>query len=144
MTAMRRPRALVGRAPSPEPAEPSPSSWAAAGAHVYATGRSSREHGRSRSTAPSIEETGDLIRAASSGTALVVDHESPEAVSAAVDRTAATTRRLDALGNDVFGGDRYSQLGNEPMLGARPRGGLRMQRDGRRHSPRSPHTSGRR
>ena len=57
-----------------------------AGAHVYATGRSSRA-GRSEIDRPeTIEETGDLVAAVGSGTAVAVDHEDPEAVAALVRR----------------------------------------------------------
>jgi NAD(P)-dependent dehydrogenase (short-subunit alcohol dehydrogenase family) len=49
---------------------------ARAGLFVYATGRSSRVSGRSEIDRPeTVEETGDLIRAAGGeGSALVVDH----------------------------------------------------------------------
>jgi len=104
---------------------------ARAGAHVYATGRSSRERGRSEIGRPeTIEETGDLIAAAGgSGTALVVDHESPEAVQALVDRIRSTHGRLDVLVNDVFGGDRYAQW-DTPLWEHDLAGGLRMLRMG--------------
>ncbi len=102
-----------------------------AGAHVYATGRSSREHGRSEiDRSETIEETGDLIGAAGgSGTALVVDHESPEAVSVLIDRIRRDHRRLDVLVNDVFGGDRYAQF-DKPLWEHDLAGGLRMLRMG--------------
>ena len=102
-----------------------------AGAHVYATGRSSREHGRSEiDRSETIEETGDLIGAAGgSGTALVVDHESPEAVSALIDRIRRDHGRLDVLVNDVFGGDRYAQF-DKPLWEHDLAGGLRMLRMG--------------
>lgn len=102
-----------------------------AGAHVYATGRSSREHGRSEiDRSETIEETGDLIEAAGgSGTALVVDHESPEAVSALIDRVRRDHGRLDVLVNDVFGGDRYAQF-DKPLWEHDLAGGLRMLRMG--------------
>jgi NAD(P)-dependent dehydrogenase (short-subunit alcohol dehydrogenase family) len=104
---------------------------ARSGAHVYATGRSSRESGRSEIDRPeTIEETGDLIAAAGgSGTALVVDHESPEAVEALVGRIARDHGRLDVLVNDVFGGDRYAQW-DTPLWEHDLAGGLRMLRMG--------------
>src|SRR6266566_8105627 len=63
---------------------------ARAGFFVYATGRSSRTSGPSELDRPeTIEETGELIRAAGgSGAVRVVDHEDPDAVAelvAAVD-----------------------------------------------------------
>ena len=102
-----------------------------AGAHVYATGRSSREHGRSEiGRSETIEETGDLIRAAGgSGTAVVVDHESPEAVRSLVDRIRRDHGRLDVLVNDVFGGDRYAEW-DKPLWEHDLAGGLRMLRMG--------------
>jgi NAD(P)-dependent dehydrogenase (short-subunit alcohol dehydrogenase family) len=104
---------------------------ARAGAHVYATGRSSRTRGRSEiDRAETIEETGDLIEAAGgSGTALVVDHESPEAVRTLVERIRRDHGRLDVLVNDVFGGDRYAQF-DRPLWEHDLAGGLRMLRMG--------------
>jgi NAD(P)-dependent dehydrogenase (short-subunit alcohol dehydrogenase family) len=104
---------------------------ARAGAHVYATGRSSRERGRSEiGRSETIEETGDLIAAAGgSGTALVVDHESPDAVRQLIDRIRGDHGRLDVLVNDVFGGDRYAQF-DKPLWEHDLAGGLRMLRMG--------------
>ncbi len=104
---------------------------ARAGAHVYATGRSSRAQGRSEIDRPeTIEETGDLIEAAGgSATALVVDHESPDAVRSLLDRIRRDHGRLDVLVNDVFGGDRYAQW-DKPLWEHDLAGGLRMLRMG--------------
>jgi len=104
---------------------------ARAGAHVYATGRSSRSSGRSEIDRPeTIEETGDLIEAAGgSGTAAVVDHESPDEVRSLVDRIRREHGRLDVLVNDVFGGDRYAQW-DRPLWEHDLTGGLRMLRMG--------------
>ena len=83
---------------------------ARAGAHVFATGRSSRTTGRSEIDRPeTIEETGDLVAAVGTGTALVVDHEDSEDVAALVARIEQDRGGLDVLVNDVFGGDRYAQ-----------------------------------
>ena len=100
---------------------------ARAGLFVYATGRSSRTSGPSELDRPeTIEETGELIRAAGgSGAARVVDHEDPDAVAelvAAVDRERG---RLDVLVNDIFGGDRYMQW-DKPLWEHDWQGGLRM------------------
>src|SRR3954467_13331024 len=59
---------------------------ARAGLFVYATGRGSRATGLSELGGPeTIEETGDLIRAAGgAGAARVVDHEDPSQVAALV------------------------------------------------------------
>src|SRR5688572_8253347 len=102
---------------------------ARAGAHVYATGRSSRTRGRSEiGRSETIEETGDLIESAGgSGSALVVDHESPEAVRSLVGRIRRDHGRLDVLVNDVFGGDRYAQF-DKPLWEHDLAGGLRIDR----------------
>ena len=104
---------------------------ARAGAHVYATGRSSRASGRSEIGRPeTIEETGEhIVAAGGSGTALVVDHESPDAVRALIDRIRREHGRLDVLVNDVFGGDRYAQW-ERPLWEHDLAGGLRMLRMG--------------
>ncbi|MGH3290745.1 MAG: SDR family oxidoreductase [Trebonia sp.] len=100
---------------------------ARAGLFVYATGRSSRVSGRSEMDRPeTIEETGELIRAAGgAGRALVADHEDPAAVAelaAAIERDHG---RLDVLVNDIFGGDRYAEW-DKPLWEHDWAGGLRM------------------
>jgi len=102
-----------------------------AGAHVYATGRSSRQRGRSEiGRAETIEETGDLIAAAGgSGTAIVVDHESPDEVRTLIERIRSDHGRLDVLVNNAFGGDRYAQW-DTPLWEHDLFGGLRMLRMG--------------
>ena len=96
-----------------------------AGAHVYATGRSSRA-GRSEIDRPeTIEETGDLVAAVGSGTAVAVDHEDPGAVAALVRRIEDERGRLDVLVNDMFGGDRYAQW-DKPLWEHDLAGGRRM------------------
>ena len=76
---------------------------ARAGLFVYATGRSSRVAGRSEIDRPeTIEETGDLIAAAGgAGSALVVDHEDPEAVADLLATVEREHGRLDVLVNDI-------------------------------------------
>lgn len=102
-----------------------------AGAHVIATGRSSRLAGASEIERPeTIEETLDrLVEAGGRGTALRVDHTAPEEVGALVERIRADHGRLDVLVNDVFGGDRYAQFGT-PLWQHDLAGGLRMLRMG--------------
>jgi NAD(P)-dependent dehydrogenase (short-subunit alcohol dehydrogenase family) len=104
---------------------------ARAGAHVYATGRSSRDSGPSEIGRPeTIEETGDLIAAAGgSGSALVVDHEDPAAVRDLVARIEREQGRLDVLVNDIFGGDRYADW-EHPLWEHDLAQGLRMLRMG--------------
>ncbi|MFC9790427.1 SDR family oxidoreductase [Rhodococcus sp. NPDC127528] len=104
---------------------------ARAGATVYATGRSSRDAGRSEIDRPeTIEETGDLIAAAGGdGVALRVDHLEPDQVRALIARIDAEHGRLDVLVNDIFGGDRYAQFGTR-LWEHDLDGGLRMLRMG--------------
>ena len=104
---------------------------ARAGAHVYATGRSSRRSGRSEIDRPeTVEETGELMLATGgSGTALVVDHEDPGAVRELLTRIEAEQGRLDVLVNDIFGGDRYAEW-DKPLWEHDLAGGLRMLRMG--------------
>jgi NAD(P)-dependent dehydrogenase (short-subunit alcohol dehydrogenase family) len=100
---------------------------ARAGLFVYATGRSSRVSGRSEIDRPeTIEETGDLIRAAGGeGSALVVDHENAASVAALVAAIERESGRLDVLVNDIFGGDRYMEW-DKPLWEHDWPGGLRM------------------
>jgi NAD(P)-dependent dehydrogenase (short-subunit alcohol dehydrogenase family) len=100
---------------------------ARAGFFVYATGRSSRVSGRSEIDRPeTIEETGDLMRAAGGeGSALVVDHEDPAAVAELVATIKRERGRLDVLVNDIFGGDRYMEW-DKPLWEHDWDGGLRM------------------
>jgi NAD(P)-dependent dehydrogenase (short-subunit alcohol dehydrogenase family) len=100
---------------------------ARAGFFVYATGRSSRATGASELGRPeTIEETGDLIRAAGgAGAARVVDHENPGQVAALVAAIDDERGRLDVLVNDIFGGDRYMQW-DKPLWEHDWQGGLRM------------------
>jgi NAD(P)-dependent dehydrogenase (short-subunit alcohol dehydrogenase family) len=100
---------------------------ARAGFFVYATGRSSRVSGRSEIDRPeTIEETGDLMRAAGGeGSALVVDHEDPAAVDELVAAIEGERGRLDVLVNDIFGGDRYMEW-DKPLWEHDWDGGLRM------------------
>ena len=100
---------------------------ARAGFFVYATGRSSRISGPSELDRPeTIEETGELIRAAGgSGAARVVDHEDPDAVAELVAAVEHEQGRLDVLINDIFGGDQYMQW-DKPLWEHDWQGGLRM------------------
>ena len=100
---------------------------ARAGFFVYATGRSGRAAGPSELGRPeTIEETGDLIRAAGgAGAARVVDHEDPGQVAALVAAVDDERGRLDVLVNDIFGGDRYMQW-DKPLWEHDVPGGLRM------------------
>ncbi|MGH9026909.1 MAG: SDR family oxidoreductase, partial [Acidimicrobiia bacterium] len=105
--------------------------FARAGFHVYATGRSSRAGGRSEIGRPeTIEDTGDLmIATGGQGTALVVDHEDPSAVTQLIGQIDAERGRLDVLVNDIFGGDRYAEW-DRPFWEHDLAAGLRMLRMG--------------
>ncbi|MFI5488020.1 MULTISPECIES: SDR family oxidoreductase [Micromonospora] len=78
----------------------------AAGATVYATGRSSRA-GRSELGRPeTIEETAELVTAAGGeGIPVVVDHLVPDQVRDLVARIDAEQGRLDVLVNDIWGAE---------------------------------------
>ncbi|WP_447041936.1 SDR family oxidoreductase [Streptomyces sp. DSM 118878] len=80
-----------------------------AGATVYVTGRTTREHvsevGRDTET---IEGTAELVDAAGGeGIAVPTDHLEPERVEALVARIDRERGRLDILVNDLWGGDAF-------------------------------------
>ena len=78
----------------------------AAGARVYATGRSTRGNPSEMNRPETIEETAELVTAAGgTGIAVPVDHLVPEQVEALVHRIDTEQGRLDVLVNDVWGGD---------------------------------------
>lgn len=78
----------------------------AAGATVYATGRSTRGHRSEMDRPETIEETAELVTAAGgTGIAVAVDHVVPDRVGDLVRRIDTEHGRLDVLVNDVWGGD---------------------------------------
>ncbi|MFU8875263.1 SDR family oxidoreductase [Micromonospora sp. SL4-19] len=78
----------------------------AAGATVYATGRSTRERRSEMDRPETIEETAELITAAGgTGIAVPVDHLDPDQVRRLVERIDAEQGRLDVLVNDIWGAD---------------------------------------
>ncbi len=79
----------------------------AAGATVYATGRTTRTARSPMNRAETIEDTADLVTAAGgTGIAVRVDHTQPDEVKALVERIASEQDgRLDLLVNDIWGGD---------------------------------------
>ncbi|HEX5597833.1 MAG TPA: SDR family oxidoreductase [Micromonosporaceae bacterium] len=78
----------------------------AAGATVYATGRSTRDTRSEMGRPETIEETAELVTAAGGvGIAVQVDHLVPEQVRALVERIDREQGRLDVLVNDIWGGD---------------------------------------
>ncbi|MGZ8649593.1 MAG: SDR family oxidoreductase [Solirubrobacteraceae bacterium] len=101
-----------------------------AGATVYCSGRSTREHrSDSRATRPeTIEETAELVGAAGGeGIAVAVDHLEPAQVEALAQRIDAEQGRLDVLVNDIWGGENLAEW-NTPLWEHDLDGGLRMLR----------------
>ncbi|WP_326562352.1 SDR family oxidoreductase [Micromonospora sp. NBC_01796] len=78
----------------------------AAGATVYATGRSTRGQRSEIDRPETIEETAELVtRAGGVGIGVPVDHLEPERVQALVERIDREQGRLDVLVNDIWGAD---------------------------------------
>jgi NAD(P)-dependent dehydrogenase (short-subunit alcohol dehydrogenase family) len=78
----------------------------AAGATVYATGRSTRAQRSEYDRTETIEETAELVTAAGGvGIWAQVDHLEPDQVRALVERIDAEQGRLDVLVNDIWGGE---------------------------------------
>lgn len=99
-----------------------------AGAVVYATGRTTREHRSEVGRPETIEETAELITAAGgTGIAVPTDHLEPEQVRALVERVEREHGRLDVLVNDVWGGDHLLQFDTK-VWEADLAAGLRMLR----------------
>jgi len=99
-----------------------------AGATVYCTGRSTREHRSEYDRPETIEETAALVDGAGgTGIAVEVDHLQPDQVQALVARIEAEQGRLDVLVNDIWGGEKLAQW-NTPVWEHDLDGGLRMLR----------------
>jgi NAD(P)-dependent dehydrogenase (short-subunit alcohol dehydrogenase family) len=78
----------------------------AAGATVYVTGRSTREHRSEMDRVETIEETADLVTAAGGqGIAVQVDHLEKDQVKSLIQRIDRRHGRLDLLVNDIWGGE---------------------------------------
>ncbi len=78
----------------------------AAGAHVWVTGRTTREHRSEYDRDETIEETAELVEAAGgTATAVRVDHLESDQVAALVARIDRESGRLDVLVNDIWGGE---------------------------------------
>jgi NAD(P)-dependent dehydrogenase (short-subunit alcohol dehydrogenase family) len=85
---------------------------AAAGAKVWCTGRSTREHPATPGRPETIEETADLIvQAGGDAVAVRVDHQQEAEVEALAARIRAEDGRLDVLVNDIWGGDELVDWG---------------------------------
>src|SRR3954453_1565531 len=78
----------------------------AAGAHVYCTGRTTRERRSEYGRPETIEETAELVTAAGGlGIAITVDPLEAGQVEALVQRIDGDRGRLDVLVNDIWGGE---------------------------------------
>lgn len=85
---------------------------AAAGAHVYVSGRSTRARPSEMNRPETIEETVDLIHAdGGSATAIRADHTRSRDVELLMLQIEAEQGRLDILVNDVWGGDHLMDWG---------------------------------
>jgi NAD(P)-dependent dehydrogenase (short-subunit alcohol dehydrogenase family) len=84
-----------------------------AGATVYCSGRSTREHPASGAHRPeTIEETAEMVTARGGrGIAVRTDHSEPEQVRALIERIRSEQGRLDILVNDIWGGDKLTEFG---------------------------------
>ncbi|MGW1254688.1 SDR family oxidoreductase [Streptomyces sp. NPDC002513] len=79
----------------------------AAGATVYATGRSTRARRSAYDRPETIEDTAELVTAAGGhGIAVPTDHLVPAEVRALVERIADEQGRLDILVNDIWGAEK--------------------------------------
>ncbi|MFI1722815.1 SDR family oxidoreductase [Streptomyces sp. NPDC020489] len=79
----------------------------AAGATVYATGRSTRDRRSEYDRPETIEDTADLVtEAGGEGIAVPTDHLDPAQVRTLVDRIAGEQGRLDILVNNIWGGEK--------------------------------------
>ena len=77
-----------------------------AGATVYCTGRTTREHRSEYDRPETIEETAELVDAEGGvGIAVEVDHLEPSRVEALVARIDEEQGRLDVLVNDIWGSE---------------------------------------
>ena len=100
----------------------------AAGATVYATGRSTRTQRSEMDRPENIEETAELVTAAGGqGIAVQVDHLDAAQVQALVERIDTEHGRLDVLVNDVWGGDPLTQW-DTPLWQHSLSNGLRLLR----------------
>ena len=78
----------------------------AAGAHVYVTGRTTRDQQSEYGRPETIEETAELVVAAGgTATPVAVDHLESAQVADLVARIERESGRLDVLVNDIWGGE---------------------------------------
>lgn len=102
----------------------------AAGATVYATGRSTRQQKSDYQRPETIEETAELVSAAGGqGIAVQVDHLISADVADLVRRIRAEQGRLDILVNDIWGGEHLFEW-NKPVWDHNLENGLTLLRRG--------------
>ncbi|MBS3650065.1 SDR family oxidoreductase [Pseudaminobacter sp. 19-2017] len=102
----------------------------AAGATVYVTGRTTRQHQSEYQRSETIEETAELVTAAGGeGIAVQVDHLEPDQVRSLVERIRTEQGRLDILVNDIWGGEKLFEW-NKPVWDHDLENGLRLLRLG--------------
>ena len=100
----------------------------AAGATVYVTGRTTRDHQSEYMRPETIEETAELVSAAGGkGIGVQVDHLVADDVRKVVDRIRAEQGRLDVLVNDIWGGEKLFEW-NKAVWEHDLHNGLRMLR----------------
>jgi NAD(P)-dependent dehydrogenase (short-subunit alcohol dehydrogenase family) len=98
----------------------------AAGATVYATGRTTRSQQSEYGRPETIEETAELVTGAGGrGIAVQVDHLVPEQVQSLVERIRREQGRLDVVVNDIWGGEKLMEW-NKPVWEHDLERGLRM------------------
>lgn len=102
----------------------------AAGATVYATGRSVKGRPSDIGRQETIDETASLVNAqGGKGIAVQVDHTVPEQVEALFKRVAEEQNgRLDILINDVWGGEKITEWGTPFWQGSLDKALLMQQR----------------
>ena len=87
----------------------------AAGAHVYVTGRTTRQRQSEYRRPETIEETAELVAAAGGkATAVAVDHLQAAEVAGLVEQIERDSGRLDILVNDIWGGEHLFEW-NKPV-----------------------------
>jgi NAD(P)-dependent dehydrogenase (short-subunit alcohol dehydrogenase family) len=102
----------------------------AAGATVYVTGRTTRDHQSEYARPETIEETAELVSAAGGkGIAAQVDHLIADDVRVLADRIRTEQGRLDVLVNDIWGGERLFEW-NKTVWDHNLQNGLRLLRLG--------------
>lgn len=97
-----------------------------AGATVYVTGRTTRNHRSEYDRPETIEETAELVtKAGGTGISIQVDHLDPEQVQALASRIDEKHGRLDILINDIWGGELLFEW-NTPVWEHNLENGLRL------------------